>query len=1056
MAPRNARPLKMLQKGSVLRMVLRCLCIFGCALTGVAACLPASAQVVVFEDRGVAQVAPLVVPHDVLAEALPGALFRSTAELPEALSRSQTRLLVLPYGAVFPEECWKAISQFLDRGGNLLALGGRAFTRPAYLEDGQWRVRSETYAYARQLFISDYQPAGSSSGLRIEENRDAFEADPVVRFPDFQWKKAYSVVIRLSDEATSPRVGASGTPDSQLRTFVWGIQGEHKLAAPVIEVDHFRNHFVGGRWVMLNCDGVGGFASNEEERLLIAGLAQQALRGASRFMVTPSYPLYLGNERPEFHITWSQVAAPLRQAMLDLTVAHDGVKESESTVPLNVRAFPLEQQVPLSSVFKPGFYTVVAQIQCDGSPCGYYKTGFWVRDEGYLESGPRVTVDRNFFEVDGKPEMVIGTTYMASDAQRLFLRYPNPYVWDQDMQQIAATGMNMLRTGLWTDWDVATGDTGIATEHTLRTLEAFLMTARKYRLPVQFNLFAFMPEVFGGVNPYLDPEAVRREREYVESVVQPFAHVPFLMWDVINEPSFDNPSRFFNTKSNGDAAETGQWNQWLLRRYGSRGAIESAWKASFPDGPIPAPGDQDMTAQSVNDGGHPLAVYDFNLFAQESFAGWAQEMRAAIRDTGSQQLMTIGQDEGGNLLSPSPAFFKKAVDFSTVHSWWFNDDLLWDSLAARQEGLPMLVQETGVMAEFDPDGRPRRSLQADAALLEKKLGIAVGTGAGAIEWLWNINAVMRSQQEVTIGAVRKDGTEKPDAQVLEAYARFAQKLPSRLLSEPNSEEVTILTSQAAQYSVLESLAVDAQQRAVRVMNYQCHIPAKFVTENHVGDIAGSKLVVLPSAQTLQDATWQALMIYVEKGGNLLVTGPVDRDEHWQARDRLRQLGVDATSTAFDYRSTAIALGTKRIEASFATAAQRGLETLHLKDEQSYIEVKHGMGTIFIVAAPIELAESPDVATDVYQYVLSRVGIAPDFEAKQLPSDVLVRPEIFKDSVLYLFVSESSIDESIDIRDKLTGTNLKLELPASRTKLVLLDRATGTVIDAYNGPEWPLD
>src|ERR1700679_4382373 len=129
------------------------------------------------------------------------------------------------------------------------------------------------------------------------------------------------------------------------------------------------------------------------------------------------------------------------------------------------------------------------------------------------------------------------------------------------------------------------------------------------------------------------------------------------MWDVINEHSFYNPSRFFNTKSNGDAAETGQWNQWLLRRYGSRGAIESAWKASFPDGPIPAPGDQDMTAQSVNDGGHPLAVYDFNLFAQESFAGWAQEMRAAIRDTGSQQLMTIGQDEGGNLLSPSPAFF---------------------------------------------------------------------------------------------------------------------------------------------------------------------------------------------------------------------------------------------------------------------------------------------------------------------------------------------------------------------------------------------------------------
>ena len=79
-----------------------------------------------------------------------------------------------------------------------------------------------------------------------------------------------------------------------------------------------------------------------------------------------------------------------------------------------------------------------------------------------------------------------------------------------------------------------------------------------------------------------------------------------------------------------------------------------------------------MNAASANDGGHPLSVFDFNLFAQESFADWAQSMRRAIRGAGSQQLITVGQDEGGALGSPSPAFFGKAVDFSTMHSWWFN------------------------------------------------------------------------------------------------------------------------------------------------------------------------------------------------------------------------------------------------------------------------------------------------------------------------------------------------------------------------------------------------
>jgi hypothetical protein len=247
-----------------------------------------------------------------------------------------------------------------------------------------------------------------------------------------------------------------------------------------------------------------------------------------------------------------------------------------------------------------------------------------------------------------------------------------------------------------------------------------------------------------------------------------------------------------------------------LHKYGNRDAVKSAWKTDFPDGPIQTPGDQDMTAQSANDGGHPLALFDFNLFAQETFAAWAQDMHQAIRGTGSNQLVTIGQDEGGALTSPSPAFFKESVDFTTMHSWWFNDDLLWDSLASKQEGIPVLVQETGVMPEVGPDGRPRRSSQADAALLEKKLGIAVQTGAGAIEWLWNVNAVMRSQQKITIGAVRPDGTEKPEAKVLRAFAKFAHEIQSHL-SEPQSKGVTILTSQAEQFSVLGALAIDAEQ-----------------------------------------------------------------------------------------------------------------------------------------------------------------------------------------------------------------------------------------------------
>lgn len=1013
-----------------------------------AACaIPMGAQtanrIVVLDEPDFPAIDSAPVPIALLHQALPTAIFSPASELDRHLASQPKGLLVLPYGSAFPVDQWPAIERFLAHGGNLLTLGGRPFTRPAQLEDGQWRLLPETYAFARELLINDYQETPGSPRLTSVLNKDETHAD----FSALQWQRAYSMVIRLSQQETSTRTGASGSFDAQLKTLLWGVSGGHRAAAPIVEIDHYRNQFAGGRWVMLNCQIDSKFLESTSTASFIEGLARQAAGGAELLRVTPAYALFLPDEAWKFEVEWNRMQKPARPSRISLSVTQEGRQEAAHTFDLGANI----TTVSLPTSGRPGFHRVDAQVFCGEDQCGSYHTAFWVRDEAYLLSGPKVTVDKNHFRIDGKPIEVMGATYMASDAQRLYFRYPNPYVWDEDMKQIAGNGMNMLRTGLWTDWDEVTGNTGVASERTRRAIEAFLMTARRHQLPVQFNLFAFMPEVFGGVNPYLDPEAIQKQSKFIDSMAQPFARVPFLIWDLINEPSFDNPHRFFATHANGDAVETAAWNQWLLHQYGSRGAVESAWKTTFAEGPIPAPIDQDWNDQSANDGGRPLAIYDFNLFAQQSFAAWAGKMRQVIRGAGSEQLITVGQDEGGALTSPSPSFFSPEVDFSTMHSWWMVDDLLWDSLAAKQAGIPMLVQETGIMPEIRPDGRPRRTPQQDAVLLEKKLGIAVATGAGAIEWLWNINSLMRSEQEITIGAVRPDGTEKPEAQVLSAYAKFAQAMQGHL-SDPRPEEVTILTSQAAQFSVLGTLAIDAQRRAVRAMSYACAITARMVSENHVSDIEGSKLVVLPSAQLLRDATWRQLMDYVSRGGNLLLTGPAERDEHWQPKDRLRRLGIDASAATLGYRNTTINIGADSIEARFGMASQKALDTLLLPEGRSYMEVKHGRGSIFIVASPVELAESSESAAKVYRHVLSRIGIASEFDAAHLASGVLVRTEIMNHAVLYLFASESSQDEQIHLRDKLTGTNLKFTLPALRTRLLLLDRATGSVLASYAGPE----
>ncbi len=65
------------------------------------------------------------------------ASFVDAAGLSAALGRSDTDLLVLPYGSAWPEAEWEAILEYLDRGGNLIVLGGKPFTRAAY-EDAGW------------------------------------------------------------------------------------------------------------------------------------------------------------------------------------------------------------------------------------------------------------------------------------------------------------------------------------------------------------------------------------------------------------------------------------------------------------------------------------------------------------------------------------------------------------------------------------------------------------------------------------------------------------------------------------------------------------------------------------------------------------------------------------------------------------------------------------------------------------------------------------------------------------------------------------------------------
>jgi hypothetical protein len=975
-----------------------------------------------------------------LKNLFPGAHFQSAEQLRAALTEASTQLLVLPYGSAFPEQAWPDIQQFLGRGGNLLVVGGRPFTRAAYRDASGWHLRDYSVRFIRRLMIDQYQLTPGSEGLEFETNPDI-----PLQLPRFTWKQGFSPVIRLSAVDLYKRGGAAGSIDARVDAFAWGVSGGRKLAAPANEIDHVRNGFDGGRWILVNAELTPDFYRSAASAELIQALTTRAQQGSEEFIVRPTLPLYLPGEPIQLDVQWYSAKQSQAPLLLKITSFPDAEPASRS---VTTAAVPLMQPLMLPAPATKGFHIVQAELSEGNKVRARYNSAFWVRDEAYLRSGPHLTVNRDYFEVDGHPIAVVGTTYMSSEAQRLYFEHPNANVWDRDLAQIHGAGLNMIRTGWWTGWDKFCDENGQPYERTLRTLEAFLMTARRNGLPVQFNFFAFLPEVLGGVNPYLDPAAVRKQKTLISTVVARFHDVPFLAWDLINEPSISQ--RLWTMRPNGDPFEVARWNQWLTRRYPDRAALASAWNVT-PDavsGTIPLPEDIEFTPRGMYVGRNSLKVYDYFLFAQDVFSEWVRTMHESIRDTGSRQLVTVGQDEGGIQDRLNPAFWGQVVDFTTNHSWWLNDYVLWDSLLAKQPGQTMLVQETGLQRELNLDEVARRTPESEAALLERKIATSFVQGAGAIEWLWNTNSYMTESNETPIGAVRPDGTEKPEATLLRAFAAFGKDLQAHLES-PEQPSIAIVTSQAAQFSAIADVQLEAQRKAVRGLAYCSRLTAYAIAENQIEKLGSPKLAILPSPQALGDAAWRALLKYVNGGGNLLVTGPVDRDEHWRPISRARDLKVDAETEPLTYHNAAIALSDRSLPLSFDQEKQNWLESLRFPDGATFKEIPYGNGRIYWAAYPAELDEGVQSAADLYTYVADRAGIAPMFDLQSpLSSGVLVFPTRLHDSVLYVIVSDDAGAAQVDFRDKLTGARVQFQLPSQHAAVALIGKREKTVIAKY--------
>lgn len=996
------------------------------------------ARAAVFRAPGFPTVGAPEIPGAVLDEALRGLpvdTLGSVEEVAEELRLRRYDVLVLPYGSAFPLAAWIPIRLFLERGGGLVVLGGAPFHQPVLAgEAGGWELGVRQPTFAHELLIG---PAEAWS-------RAAEPAVPLATVAvDASWPHAppeagtvYELIVRLATRKDLPdEHGSEGHRDAVLRPLVHVVDaGGLPRACPLFEIDHLRGDRAGSRWVLAPSDAA-------LPARLVRALIERALEGAAELDARPVHASVEPGEVAAVRVVQRRPFARPGEAVpasAEVVVRDDGGREVyRGEVALAGQPYSRHgtAAIPTRDRLSPGLYRV--DVTAPDAPWQPRQatTGFWVRDAELLASAPPVTVSRDWLRRGGEVMPVNGVTYMASDVQRKFLFEPDPYVWDRDFERMAALGVNFVRTGLWTGWSRAMLNSGAIDEGFLRALDAYVQSAARHGIVVNYTFFGFLPPAYGGTNPYLDPRALEGQREMLTLVAKRYRGVHWIHWDLINEPSYAPPEGLWSTRPTRDPHERRAWLAWVAARHGDDEArLRSRWQD--PEiALLGLPGNDELHYSAIRDHRRPRKARDFVIFSQDVVTEWARTLRGILRAAGGDVLVTLGQDEGGTYTRASQQLHAEAVDYTGIHPWWRNDDLLASGVMAKVPEKPNLFQETGLMRLEDLDGWPWRSPELAARVLERKYAYAFAArGAGVIEWAWNINPYQPIDNESVIGFFRPDGTAKPELAVVPDFAAFfAAAAP--YLDDFEPDEVVAVIPHSRLFMGRPGGA-EGFKRMIRVLAERFGVVPTALSELRLTPVrlADARLVIVPSPLVLEDSAAEALLAASRSGARVLVTGFVGGNPYGEVPAALAELGIVDEGRPVRFREETPRGGWATFDRDLREQIRRSLAP----------PLESFDGAVWHEPLPLEFAREDEPLAALLGAALDAAGVSTQPSDAHVVARLLYAPR----AVLAVVVNETAADA----RRRLTVAGRAWEVPvgALRSRLVLFDRGTGEVLASTAG------
>lgn len=986
----------------------------------------------------------------------------------EALDHLQGGCFINLHAPYFPKDAWNSIYSYLERGGALLSVGGTPFQIPMYRLNGQWLQETIQTSYHQHLRIHEAMPVNAAPFERLEANTDQPVCVPFVH--TLTVEPTYSFVMHVTRQTSIPHeMGSLGPMDAHIYPLVKAISHEgREVGAPVVLIENTKGTFAGSRWMFVNQPLRECFWNQNGAEAILAWAAYCA-QGVTEKWLKPGYASYDPGDRAKFKFQWQNLQrlsadypeAAKEEWNMTLTFGKDidGEPAAEWTQDYRI---PYSREMQSISINVPvemaaGQYTMRADLVSNTGERRILRQGVWCWDEALLKEGTPLSCDRDYFRKNGRPFPIVGMTYMTSDVARNFVFLPNVAVWDRDMAAMKKAGINYLRTGIWTAYRNMMLLDGHPSEEILRTIDAFVMTAKKHDLELTFNFFSFTPELWEGMNPYLDPRSVEAQKRFIGAIVARHRHTTNIQWDLINEPSMFDPHQIFSAgpRSSNDPYEKAAYVAWLKERHSSIRELQERWgmtPVQLPDFDSitpPSANEINFDVQDMHSAKKGTRWLDYSLFSMDMLNRWANEMNETIRTLAPNQLITMGQDEALGAERPSPFFYEQSMDYTTNHPWWLMDQLVWDGVFAKTPYKPNVFQETGVMYVETPDGRAKRTEEELRNILERKYAYAFSTGgAGSVHWLWNTNYFMNNVNESNIGALRADGTEKPETNVSYDFGRFMGEIQD-LFENRKLEDIVVVFPYSNDLSN-RRFAIEATSRATRVLAYELNAHFRAMGEYQLEALneQPAKLIIVPSAHNFSEAAMNQLIEHVKTHDTtLLFTGPISLDEYWHPSDRFTaELG--ARTLANVLREEMMELNGKMLPLSFGgrkiakLAKELAIDPATGKASQmaKLHEVQLGKGRLLWCGLPVEMNDRTAALAELYRYVIAASKAAPELVWEQGGefAGVYGRRLSFDNGDLFIFVSEFGHDVELCAANPETNQAYAFTLESERTVMFATD------------------